>query len=287
MSAPPARLTRVRVAERSAGIHPSQDRTVLLPGAVAVLDGASTPEPDDQDGGWYAGQLAAQLAVRLPDRERELPAVLADSIAAVSTEHRLLPGSSPSSTVTLLRWDGEQVDGLVLGDSPLVLEVAGGLEVLGDDRLAAVAAAQRAVYQARLAAGGGYDDAHRALLRALVREQRRHRNRPGGYWIAEAAPLAAGQALTGRWPAADVGAALLATDGVSRGVGRAVADWASALALAERSGPGALLDAVRALERADPGGRAWPRSKPYDDQTLILVTWRDEVDGVGVSIHQR
>jgi len=68
--APPARLTRVRVAERSAGSQLSQDRTVLLPGAVAVLDGASTPEPDDQDGGWYAGRLAEQLAVRLPDRER-------------------------------------------------------------------------------------------------------------------------------------------------------------------------------------------------------------------------
>jgi hypothetical protein len=53
-----------------------------------------------------------------------------------------------------------------------------------------------------------------------------------------------------------------------------VPDWPAALALVDERGADALLDAVRAPERADPDGRRWPRAKPYDDQALIVVTWR-------------
>jgi hypothetical protein len=262
---PPA-AARLALAERPAGAGPSQDRAVLLPTAAAVLDGAS----GDRDGGWYAEQLAAELRLRLLD-PLPLATVLSDAIAAVASAHRLVPGRSPSSTVTLLRWDADRVEGLVLGDSPLVVVTDAGPEVVVDERLAAVAPRHRVAYHDRLAAGGGYDEAHRALLRDLVGEQRRHRNRPDGYWIAEAEPVAARQALTRSWPAAAVRTALLASDGVSRGVGRAVPDWPAALDLVARSGPQALLDAVRAPERADPDGRTWPRAKPYDDQTLVVV----------------
>jgi hypothetical protein len=272
----PARLTAVGAAERAAGSKASQDRIVVLPDAVAVLDGASAPDPSDRDGGWYAARLAEELTGRLGNRKLDLPTVLGDSIAAVTNAYRLVPGSSPSSTVTLLRWDESRVDGLVLGDSPLVVfGPAGRPEVVVDDRLAAVAPAQRVAYHDRLAAGGGYDDGHRALLRDLVGEQRRHRNRPDGYWIAEATPAAARQALTRSWPAAAVTTALLASDGVSRGIGRAVSDWPAALTLVDAHGPGALLDAVRAPEQADPDGRRWPRSKPYDDQALVVIRFLD------------
>jgi hypothetical protein len=52
-----------------------------------------------------------------------------------------------------------------------------------------------------------------------------------------------------------------------------VPDWPAALALVDEQGADALLDAVRAPERADPDGRRWPRAKPYDDQARIVVTW--------------
>jgi hypothetical protein len=268
----PGAPARLAVAERAAGSKPTQDRTVLLPDAVAVLDGASAPDPAERDGGWYAEQLARELAGRLGDRRLDLTTVLADAIAAVTSEFRLVPGSSPSSTVTLLRWDADRVDALVLGDSPLVVFTADGPQEVVDERLNGVAPRQRVAYHDRLARGGGYDEAHRELLRALVGEQRRHRNRPDGYWIAEATPTAAGQALTRSWPRDVVTAALLASDGVSRGIGRAVPDWTAALRLVRDRGPEALLDAVRAPEQADPDGRHWPRSKPYDDQALIVVT---------------
>jgi hypothetical protein len=250
---------------------------VVLPNAVAVLDGASAPDPVERDGGWYAGQLAEQLADRLADPGLDLPTVLADSIAAVTFRHRLVPGSSPSSTVAMLRWTRGLVEGLVLGDSSLVVFPPGGAaEELVDDRLARVAPAQRVAYHDRLTAGGGYDHAHRSLLRQLLGEQRRHRNSPDGYWIAEAEPAAARHALARSWPAGALSAAVLATDGVSRGVGRAgLPTWSAVLDLADRSGPSAVLDAVRAAEAADPDGRRWPRSKRHDDQALVVVAWAD------------
>ena len=267
-----ARVARVRAAERPAGDRASQDRVVVLPAAVAVLDGASGTGPSTRDGGWYASVLAAELAARL-ESTVDLRTVLADSISAVASAFRLEPGGSPSSTVTVLRWGRGVVEGLVLGDSPLVVvRRDGGIEVVVDERLKAVAPAQRVAYHDRLVAGGGYDDGHRALLRALVGEERRHRNAPGGYWIAEASPAAAREALVRRWRLADVRLALLASDGASRGVGHPYADWRTLVAAAAE-GPDAVLDAVRAAEEADPDGARWPRSKRHDDQSLVVVDW--------------
>ncbi len=248
---------------------------MLLPTAVAVLDGASAPDPADRDGGWYAGQLARQLAARLPDERLDLTTVLADSIAAVAADHRLEPGRSPSATVVMLRWTADRTDGLVLGDSSLVAFAPGRpAEEVVDDRLAAVAPAQRVAYHDRLSAGGGYDQEHRSLLRDLVGEQRRHRNCRGGYWIAEADPAAAGHALVRSWPAGALAGAALATDGVTRGIGRiGLPSWSAALELMRTGGPAAVLGAVRAVEAADPDGRRWPRSKRHDDQALVVVSW--------------
>jgi hypothetical protein len=49
----------------------------------------------------------------------------------------------------------------------------------------------RSEYKQRPAAGSGYDDHHAALLREMQTQQAEERNKPGGYWIAEADPTAA------------------------------------------------------------------------------------------------
>ncbi len=147
--------------------------------------------------------------------------------------------------------------------------------VLTDDRLAALRLPQQQQYRQRLAAGNGYDGTHRELLRALQREQLRHRNRPRGYWIAAADPAAARHARTLTLPASTVNWTVLATDGAvhtARHLG--LDDW-PALA---RSGPAAL---TRILERcqdweehADPAGRLFPRAKRHDDKTIVSVLTR-------------
>jgi hypothetical protein len=122
----------------------------------------------------------------------------------------------------IVRHAGSFTDSLVLGDSLAIL--AG--QAINDDRLAQIGAGIRERYHERLADGHGYSDRHRQLLRELQHEQARWRNRAGGYWIAEAEPAAADQALITRSPADSVPWAVLATDGAYKTMTHlGIADW--------------------------------------------------------------
>lgn len=85
----------------------------------------------------------------------------------------------------------------------------------------------REQYRGRFAEGHGYDQEHRHSLQELQREQARHRNRPGGLWIAEADPQAADHALVTQYPVDTVPWTVLATDGVYKIMTHlGLADWA-------------------------------------------------------------
>jgi hypothetical protein len=264
----------VLTAERP-GNGPSQDRLIVLPDAVVLLDGASGTD-GVKDGGWYADQLGAALRHGLTERpDTPLPDLLADAIVTVTTAHDLRPGESPSSTAAILRWNADSVDALVLGDSAVIAFPADGEpEVIEDCHLADVAAEQRHAYRARLAQGHGFDDGHRQLLRHLVEAERQRRNRPDGYWIAETDPEAAAQALVRTWPRTSLRSALLASDGITAAVNhyQLFPTWSDARSLVETQGAHALVDAVHDAEASDPTGRRWPRSKRHDDKSLALIT---------------
>jgi len=269
----------VEIAERPGAVR-SDDRVVVLPHAVVLLDGATSLVPTERDGGWYATQLAEVLRTRLTaEPTADLATLLADAIAEVATRYELRPGASPSSTVALLRWDTDTVEALVLADSPVVVFTTSGVQVVSDDRLARVPRPPGG-YRERLRAGGGYGPEHHEALLASAAVMSRWRNTEGGFWVAEADPAAAHQAVRARWPRAEVEAALLASDGVSCGVDDyGLFDWSTARKLAESSGPQAVLDAVRAAEESDPDGRRWPRPKRHDDQSLVLVRFDENRSG--------
>lgn len=166
------------------------------------------------------------------------------------------------------------MDALVFGDSTLVVALADGThEAVTDDRLAHVAEQERRAYRERLAEGHGYDDVRRRLLADLTAEERRHRNKDDGYWIASTDPVAAHHAIVRSWDRADVVTALLLTDGAAAIHDRyhLVTGWAPVLELAQVEGPSVVIDAVREAERSDPTGQRWLRSKPHDDATCVLV----------------
>ncbi|TNC28511.1 protein phosphatase 2C domain-containing protein [Amycolatopsis alkalitolerans] len=254
-------MPTIKVAEQAGvGIdgapRPSEDHVVILENAVVLLDGATAPAPGLPPGGWYAGLLAAELADALRAKpEEDLRALLSGAIAAVAAAHDLHPGASPSSTVAMLRWTTSRIDGLVLADSPVVAFGPAGADPLTDDRLA------------RLRRSGRLNTT--AEVHAL-------RNRPGGFWVAEATPAAASRARCRSWPRGSLDAVLLASDGVSVGVDDyGLFDWPQVLTAARERGLSSVLEAVRAAERTDPRGKRWPRAKVHDDQALVLV----EFDG--------
>jgi hypothetical protein len=251
----------IKVAEQAGvGIdgkpRPTEDHVVVLDHAVVLLDGATSPGPELPSGGWYAGLLAEELAAGLRMKpDRDLRNLLSDAIAAVAGAHDLRPGGSPSSTVAMLRWSADRVDGLVLADSPIVAFGSMGADPLADDRLALLRGAGR--------------------LNTLA-EVQALRNSPGGFWVAEADPAAASHARGRSWPLASLDAVLLASDGVSVGIDDyGLFDWPHVLAVARDRGLPSVLQAVRDAEAADPDGNRWPRPKRHDDQALVLVDFSE------------
>jgi hypothetical protein len=139
----------------------------------------------------YGSRRSASLARMITDASR-----MSDrgrNTRAAARELGLAGDGCPSSTVAMTRMAGSRIDLLALGDSSIFYDTGPGTGVLTDDRLAELNMPQRQRYRERLAAGHGYDDTHRELLRTLQREQRKHataqratgsrrpaRTRPGG-----------------------------------------------------------------------------------------------------------
>lgn len=253
-------------------VRPSEDRIAVSGDTVILLDGATNLVPGRRSGGWYAERLCVALeSVLAADPHAALTTVLERGIAEVTERYELVPGQAPSSTVAMLRTGEQHVDALVLADSPVVVRTDGGIEVLADERLGNLPRANGG-YRQRLAEGGGFGPEHLEALRSGVARTARLRNTEGGFWVAEADPAAAGQAVTQSWPRARVREALLASDGISCGVEEyGLFDWAEVFRRCAERGPRAVVDAVLAAERSDPDGLRWPRPKVSDDKAITYL----------------
>ena len=253
----------------------NQDQVVLVDGAAAVLDGATSwlRDPDDpRDGGWYSRVLGAELTARLPAPGASLAAVLADAIAAVRDAHALTPGDSPYSTASIVRWSADTVEVLVLGDSPAAVRpVTGPVEVVADPRLSTTAADERAAYRRHLAGGAGFDDRFGRLMAAVQRAERAAFNRDGGFWVAEADPVAAQHAITRSWPADQIDVVALLSDGAAAAVtDYELVDWPGLVD--ELTAAGDWLARLHAIEASDPAGQRWARTKRHDDKSVALLS---------------
>jgi hypothetical protein len=251
----------------------SQDRVFTTSNAAIVLDGASAFARVGLDAGSYADTLGRLIVDQLlADPEADLISVVFDAIGGVACRFDLRPGRSPSSTVSILRALGERVDLYVLGDTPIYYGDPTGCHVFVDTRLADLDLPESREYRNRLRTGTGYDGEHRALLMRLQERQRACRNTSAGYWIAEAEPHAAEQALVAEVGPEQLSWAVLATDGIANTVawlGRH--EWRDVATYS----PGRLdelLDEYQHWEeRTDPHGVQLPRSKRHDDKAIAAI----------------
>jgi hypothetical protein len=234
---------KIETAERGAPGRVTEDRIRVLPNAVVVLDGVtSRTRPPDRNGGWYASKLADELARLINDTD-PLTDLLAQAISTLVEEHGLVPGDSPSSTAAIVRWNDETIDALVLCDTPVVA-FGQSTRVLQDTRL---------------------ED-----LRPDP-DILRWKNKPGGYWVAEADPAAGHQAVTTTWRRDETRCVIALTDGVSCGVSEyGLFDWDEW----ERMPLGDVLDRIREAERGDSDHTRWPRHKTHDDQAIARISFR-------------
>ncbi|MFF5215223.1 hypothetical protein [Micromonospora sp. NPDC000442] len=253
----------------------NEDLVFRFGSLVGVLDGATVPEGFDtgcvHGPQWYVRHLAARLGLAEAARPAAtLVSNLAAAILAVRSDHGeqcdLDHPGTPSSTVCLLRDGGDQVDYLVLCDSPLVLDTGGRVDVVVDDRLAASAADLRETADLL---PEPTDWATR--FRRAVTVQRERMNRTDGYWVAAADPDAAYHAVVGTVPRhgpAALRRAVLLSDGASAAVEEfGLLDWSGLLDVVATEGPDALIDRVRAAERDHPDRRR--RHKAADDASAV------------------
>lgn len=233
---------KIETAEQGAPGRVTEDRIRVLPNAVLVLDGVtSRTRPPGRNGGWYASKLADELARLLNDTD-PLTDLLAQAIANLVAEHDLVPGDSPSATASMVRWNDDTIDALVLCDTPVVA-FGQSTRVLEDTRL--------------------------ENLRPDP-DILRWRNEPGGYWVAEADPVAGHQALTATWRRDETESVIALTDGVSCGVSEyGLFAWEDLAHLPL----GDVLDRIREAERGDSEHQRWPRYKTHDDQAIARISF--------------
>jgi hypothetical protein len=255
---------------------PNEDFVAASPSVAIVLDGLSAP-PALTTGcthgtPWFAAQLGSELlssATTEPDQP--LQEVLAGAITRVANVHGRTcdlddPGT-PAASVTIVRERDQGLDYLVLFDSVIVLDGPSELKVVTDRRVDAFAQAEESAIREHPIGS----PAHQARVNELVTAQRRHRNQPGGYWVAGAKPAAAYEAVAGSLPRSLITRAALLSDGVSCLVDRyGAGDWSWLLTVLQDQGPRRLITWARELESSDPAGARWPRYKASDDATAAI-----------------
>ncbi|MEU0314762.1 protein phosphatase 2C domain-containing protein [Nocardioides sp. NPDC006273] len=237
--------------------HPVNEDFVLVGQNFAVvLDGASPVTGLDtgciHDVPWLVRTLAGQLLVRLTTSDDSLGDILTDAIEGVNCAHAstcdLSNPNSPSSTVAMLRRRSQEIDYLVLADSPIAIQRNDGtVTAITDDRI------------------DHLPDYSVAGISKL-------RNSPDGFWVASTRPEAGGMAVAGTLdlndggPVQQIRAAALLTDGAATLVERHGGEWADTMRLLE-IGPRELIGHVRTV---DESGTGKFRGKRHDDATAVL-----------------
>jgi hypothetical protein len=227
----------------------NEDFAGAVPSGMVLVDGAggiAGAEKVCRHGvAWYASHLGDTL-LSLLARDLSLRDVLAESIRRVTDEHRdtcdVANSISPFAAVAILRFSGEVVEHLVLGD-PVVILGRAGMEpfVVHDPREVVIARS----FEAQLTdIREGSDGYQRLLL-----EFRAQRNQPGGFWVAKDDPRVVDEAITGSCPADNVTATALLSNGASRLVDTfGLTSWTGLLQLMETDGPGEIIRRVREAE---------------------------------------
>ncbi|WP_114853332.1 protein phosphatase 2C domain-containing protein [Brachybacterium sp. YJGR34] len=232
-----------------------EDAGGVLGEVAVVLDGAGVPRRYragcHHSVAWFSHTLAAHLLAGAQDPQTPLATALAGAITTVRALHAGecdLEAGGPSATVVAVRRREDRLEHLVLCDSSLLLERRdGGVVRLTDPRVEQVVRSER---------------------RAEAIEARR--NVPGGFWVARHEPEAAQQAIVGHTPLAELARAHLVSDGVTRAVDLLGITDEEGLVAALATDPCALLNTLRAAERALPEDRR-PR-KPHDDATVLTLS---------------
>lgn len=244
---------------------------------AVVVDGAGLPKSMrsgcSHSVSWYSQSLAAAFQSFLTDPQLTMQEALRAAISAVVAIHENtcdLTAGSPSATVAAYRITGSHLEYLVLCDSSILLSFIDGryLEVT-DDRISQVIEPWIEMALAQDSRSDSLSSPQELLvLRGKALDALR--NTSDGFWCCQFDPAAADEALVGYIPLHELRGAVLATDGVTRGIhllGSHTLDGVVEAALSNEHDQ--LLEQIRAAEVDQTETLIARAIKVHDDATLV------------------
>lgn len=249
--------------------------------AVWVMDGATGVWPVQRlsptsDAAWFVAEMGQALQ-SLASSALDSGDLLAAAARAVSAKARAIcdldacaPAELPSASFVAARRRGGQIEFANLGDCVVLWRTAGGAaQRFGSSGVARLDAALSRAFVDGMATGRALADV-RADLAVMVRRHRTLMNTPEGYWILDLS--GAGAPHTQTMVTDGPVEVLLMSDGFYRLVDVfARYDDERLMDAARGQGVAALYEQLRELEAADPDGVSFPRGKPRDDATAVLL----------------
>lgn len=258
----------------------NEDALAVSTSSLVMIDGASGLEAGRMtdwlsDAHWFAHALAPLLVERLADGE-PIAVVLAGCLAELRTAYGEEDdgGLGPSASVLVARIAGDTVEVYSLGDCLALVGLADGtVDAVRDGTVGELDAAVVERLQ-EVRRGTALTPAEaRPLVQDLLVGNRRLRNTPEGYWIADLSGAGTRHALIRTYAASDLLDVALMTDGFAAALDLAdvVRTPGTFLQGLRQDGPGPTMDVLVARLGADADCTRYPRLKPMDDSSVVVA----------------
>jgi hypothetical protein len=188
----------------------------------------------------------------------------------------LRPGLDvPAAAGAIIRREGDSVKYLILGDCTIIIEKAHTIATITDKRSAPIE--QELIEGMQSAFETGISDPWdaRSQNRELFLTSKAQVNTADGYWIFSLESNAIEKSLTGSFSIDRETTIHLLTDGFSciQDTYRMYRDWSAVFNKIRDTGVELVVRQMRQLEGTDSDLKAFPRTKPSDDATVLSLTF--------------
>lgn len=264
-----------------AGAQVNEDALAVTVSSLIIIDGATGLTENRQpgwssDARWFSHRLTTLLEERLDDISTSIASILATCLSDLriefGAEHSTELG--PSASVLIARLHGGALDIYSLGDClALIGTLDGTVHVLRDNAVGNLDSAVVHHLQGVAAAQSMSIAQARPLITDLLVRNRKLKNSPQGYWIADLSGTGVTHALTQTFAASNVRDVALMTDGfgASLDLVSLVTNPAEFLAGLRTIGPTQLMNALFSRLDSDPEYTSYPRLKHIDDSSVIFA----------------
>lgn len=268
-----------------AGKAVNEDLAGVAGNVAWVLDGATghrdTPiTSGDTDGQWYVERLdaafrdLAAIGAPLDEIAESAVARVRDEFLDAAPDDLDRGLDVPAAAGVLVRLIDDEIEYLVLGDCTLLAEKPHTVARVTDRRGAPKEQEQIEAMQRQFDAGVDDPWTARDNVEEIFLENKAATNSPGSYWVFSLEPGAVDQALTGAFDLSPELRLHLATDGFTAVVDtyRMYESWERLLGAIRSDGIETIVSEMRELEEGDAALRAYPRTKPSDDATILSLS---------------